>query len=170
MRMNTLFSGLVLVLMFLGLVGSVVPIIPGPFLIWLAALAWAWQNGFQAVGWPTLIVLGLLTLLAWGSDLLVTAFLGRKTGVSWKAIVGAIAGAIVGGLLLGGFVPIVGTLLAALAGGVAGILLVEYVDKRNWKLAVQAGRTYILGYLLSSLVEVWLAVLMIILFAWQAFS
>lgn len=167
--MDVLFSGLTLALMVLGLIGSAVPIVPGPFLIWLGAVAWAWKDGFQAVGWPTLVFLGLLTVLAWGSDLLVTAVLGRKTGVSWKAIAGAVVGAIAGGLLLGGFVPVVGTLLAALAGGVAGILLVEYADKRNWRLAMQAGRTYILGYLLSSLIEVWLAGLMIVLFVWQAF-
>lgn len=62
--MDALFSGLTLALMFLGLLGSVVPIVPGPFLIWLAAVAWAWKDGFQAVGWPTLFFLGLLTVVA----------------------------------------------------------------------------------------------------------
>jgi uncharacterized protein YqgC (DUF456 family) len=34
----------------LGVIGVVLPIIPGPALIWLSALLWAWADGFQAVG------------------------------------------------------------------------------------------------------------------------
>ncbi len=156
-------------LIFLGLIGSVVPIVPGPVLIWLGALVWAWQDDFQAVGWPSLLILLGLTLLAWGSDLLLTTLISRKNGVSWKAIAGAIAGGLIGGILFGGFIPIIGTVLAALAGSVVGMLLVEYYDKHNWQQAVQAGRNYILGFALSSLVEAWLAVLMIAFFVWQAF-
>lgn len=157
------------ILLFIGLVGSVVPVIPGPLLIWLGALLWAWQDGFQAVGWPTLSILLVLTLVAWGSDLLLTTLVSRKTGASWKAIGGAIAGGLTGGILFGGFIPVVGTILAALAGSVIGMLLVEYYDKRNWRRAVQAGGNYVVGFVLSSLIEAWLAVLMIALFVWQAF-
>lgn len=156
-------------LLFLGLVGSVVPILPGPVLIWLGALLWAWQDGFQAVGWPTLLVLAGLTLLAWGCDLVLTTVISRKNGVSWKAIAGAIGGGLIGGLLFGGFIPVIGTVVAALAGSVAGMLLVEYYDKRHWPQAVQASRNYIIAFALSSLVEAWLAVLMIAFFVWQAF-
>lgn len=156
-------------LMFLGLIGAVVPVVPGPMLIWLGAVLWAWQDGFQAVSWPTLLALGVLTVVAWSTDLLLTAWIGRRTGVSWKAIAGAIAGGFIGGILFGGFVPVVGTIVAALIGGVVGILAVEYLEKRNWDQALRAGRNYIGGFLLSSVIEVWLAVLMIVVFAWQAF-
>jgi hypothetical protein len=156
-------------LLFLGLVGSAVPVVPGPLLIWLGALLWAWQDGFQAIGWPTLFVLAILTVLAWGSDLLLTMVISRKTGASWKAILGAIGGGLVGGFLFGGFIPVVGTVVAALTGGVIGILVVEYFDKRNWSLAFQASRNYILAFLLSSVVEISLAIVMILIFLWQAF-
>ena len=36
----------------LGLIGTVAPIIPGPALVWLSALLWAWADGFERVGWP----------------------------------------------------------------------------------------------------------------------
>lgn len=156
-------------LMFLGLIGAVVPLVPGPLLIWLGALVWAWQDGFQAVSWPTLLILGILTVVAWSLDLVTTTWIGRRTGVSWKAIAGAIAGGFVGGILFGGFIPVVGTIIAALLGGVAGILVVEYLDKRNWQQAFAASRNYIGSFLLSSILEIWLAVLMIGLFVWQAF-
>jgi len=156
-------------LMFLGLIGSVLPLVPGPLLIWLGALVWAWENGFEAVGWPTLLVLGILTVLAWGSDLFLTVTLGRRSGVSWKAVASAIVGGLAGGILFGGWIPVLGTVVATVAGGIAGILLAEYVDKRDWSRAVQAARSYILAFFASTLAETLLALLMLALFIWQAF-
>lgn len=169
MLASTGASVLAVGLMFFGLIGSILPVVPGPLLIWLGALVWAWGNDFQAVGWPTLLFLGVMTLLAWASDLLLTAFFARRTGVSWKAVVGAVLGGLAGGLLMGGWIPILGTVLATVVGGVAGILLVESLDKRDLHRGARAGRGYIVGFLASSILEATLAVLMILLFVWQAY-
>ncbi len=104
------------VLIVLGLIGAVVPLLPGPLLIWIGAFVWAWGDGFVHVGWPTLIALLLLALFAWASDFLLTMLVGRKAGASWRAIFGAIVGGIVGGILLSGFVPIIGSLVGAILG------------------------------------------------------
>ena len=157
------------VLMFVGLIGSVLPLVPGPLLILLGAGIWAWNDGFQAIGWPTLIFLLVLTLLAWGSDLLLITLFNRRMGVSWKAIGAAIAGGLVGGLLFGGWIPIVGTIIATVVGAVAGIVLLETLDKHDFRLGLRASKTTLLGYLASSLLEASLAVLMILVFIWQAF-
>lgn len=69
-------------LMFIGLIGSLLPLVPGPVLIWLGALLWAANNGFEAVGWPTLLLLLALTILAWASDLLLTTVLSRRVGAN----------------------------------------------------------------------------------------
>jgi len=151
----------------IGLVGSVLPLLPGPLVIWLGALLWAWNDGFQAIGWPTLLVLGILTVIAWGSDLALTTIFARKAGAGWKAVGGAIAGGIAGSLLLGGIFPVCGTLLAAVAGGLAGIVAVEYLDKRDWNQAIQASKGYIGGFLASVLAEALLAGLMVGIFALQ---
>ncbi len=66
---NTLLGGTGLLLLLVGLAGSVIPVLPGPLFIWLGALLWAWGDGFERVGWPTLVVLGLLALLSWATDL-----------------------------------------------------------------------------------------------------
>ena len=156
-------------LMFVGLIGSALPLLPGPVLIWFGALLWAWGNGFQALGWPTLLVLGLLTVVAWSSDLFLTTYVSRRVGASWKSIAGAICGGLIGGILFGGWIPVLGTLLATVAGSIVGILVVEYLDKREIQPAVRASQGYIFGYLAASALEAFLAVLMIALFAWQAF-
>ena len=156
-------------LMFIGLIGSVLPLVPGPLLIWLGVLLWAANDGFQSVGWPTLLFLGILTLLAWSSDLLLTTVFSRRMGASWKAVLGAIVGGLAGGLLLGGWIPIVGTLLATILGAIAGMVAVEAMDKRDLRVALRATQGYMVGVLASSLLEATLAIVMILIFAWQAF-
>lgn len=156
-------------LMFLGLIGSVLPLVPGPLLIWLGALLWAANDGFLAVGWPTLFLLGLLTILAWSSDLILTAVFSRRMGASWKAVLGAILGGFAGGILFGGWIPIVGTLVATVLGAVAGMVAMEVFDKRDLRLALRSTKGYVVGVLASSLLEAVLAVVMILVFIWQAF-
>ncbi len=166
------FSPLVVLaygLMFVGLIGSVLPLVPGPILIWLGALLWAANDGFQAVGWPTLLFLGLLTILAWASDLALTTMFSRKLGASWKAILGAILGGFAGGLFFGGWIPILGTLVATALGALAGMVAVEAIDKRDLRLAFRSAQGYMLGMLASSALEASLAVAMILVFIWQAF-
>lgn len=157
------------VLMFVGLIGSVLPVVPGPIFIWLGALAWAANDGFQAVGWPTLLFLGILTIIAWGSDLAMTALVSRKTGASWKAIAGAIIGGFAGGILLGSWIPIVGTIIATILGAIVGMVGMEYVDKRDMPLALKATQGYLLGMLASTALELVIALLMLFVFGWQAF-
>jgi hypothetical protein len=156
-------------LMFVGLIGSVLPLVPGPIFIWLGALLWAANDGFQAVGWPTLLFLGVLTILAWSSDLLLTTLFSRRGGASWKAILGAILGGFTGGILLGGWIPILGTLIATVLGAIAGMVAMEVIDKRDLRVALRATRGYMVGVLASSALEAVLAAVMILVFVWQAF-
>ena len=164
-----LWALLAYLLMFVGLIGSVLPLVPGPVFIWLGALVWAANDGFQAVGWPTLLFLGLLTVLAWSSDLLFTTVFSRRMGASWKAVLGAILGGFAGGILFGGWIPIVGTLVATVLGAVAGMVAMELLDKRDLRVALKSTQGYVVGVLASSLLEALLAVAMILIFAWQAF-
>lgn len=158
------------ILIILGLIGAVVPLMPGPILIWIGALVWAWGDGFARVGWPTLIILLLFALLAWASDFLLTILVGRKSGASWRAIMGAIVGGLVGGVLLSGVVPIVGSLVGAVLGALTGTFAAEYSISRNGEAALKAMKAYIGSMALAALVEVMMSVAMISIFAWQAFG
>jgi hypothetical protein len=116
-----------------------------------------------------LLFLGVLTILAWCSDLLLTAVLSRRVGASWKAILGAIVGGFVGGIFFGGWIPIVGTLVATVLGAIVGMIVMEALDKRDLRVAIRSSQGYVLGVLASSAVEAALAVAMILVFVWQAF-
>jgi uncharacterized protein YqgC (DUF456 family) len=155
-------------LVILGFIGTVLPVVPGPMIIWLGAFVWAWGDGFQRIGWPTLLVLGLLALLAWGIDIFLTTVMSRRAGASWRSIGGAIVGGLVGGMVLSGTPPILGSIIGALAGAVLGMWLVEYRSKRDRGAAWVAVRAYLGSMLASFAIELGLALLMVAIFLWQA--
>jgi hypothetical protein len=163
---NTLYTVGIL-LIGLGVVGTVLPFLPGPLLIWCGALVWAWGNGFERINWIVLAVLGALAVLAWGADLWLTTLFSRRTGVSWRAILGAVVCGIFGGFLLSGL-PVIGTLFGALLGAVIGLFVIEYWLKRDARAALAAVRAYVSGSLVSAIFEIVVAVLMVGIFVWQA--
>ncbi len=103
-----------------GLVGTVIPALPGIPLIFGGLLLAAWAEGFQLVGGATIAILGGLTALAWLVDFLAAALGAKRLGASQKAFWGATVGAIVGmffglpGIILG---PFLGAVIAELSTG-----------------------------------------------------
>ena len=170
--LNTLPSGgymfIGYLLMFIGLVGAILPVIPGPLLMWLGVFAWAYGDGFARIGWPILTVLAVLALAAWGSDLFLTTILSHRAGASWRAIVGEIVGGFVGGALLSA-IPILGTLAGALIGAVIGMWIVEYFIKRDGRAATAVVYAYVTGSLLNMAIEVVASLAIVGIFVWQAF-
>ena len=156
------------VLMILGLAGAVLPIVPGPLLIWFGAFLWAWQDGFQVIGWPTLLILGILALIAAVLDTFLTLTMSRRAGASWRGIFGAIAGGLLGGIFVTA-IPVIGTLFGALIGALAGMWLVEYMIHNSSELALTTVWAYVKGVFLSTLLEVVISLGMVGFFTWQVF-
>lgn len=150
-----------------GLAGAVIPVLPGPLLIWLGAFVWAWGDGFQQLGWPTLIVLAVLAVASWGSDLALSTIFTRRAGASWRAIGGGVLGGILGSVLLSGL-PILGTIAGAILGAVLGMYAVEYWLKRDSQAAMAAVRAYMGSVLVATIVELFISLFMILIFVWQA--
>ncbi|MCX7852963.1 MAG: DUF456 domain-containing protein [Caldilineales bacterium] len=148
-------------LMAIGLVGTFAPLVPGAGLIWLGALLWAWADGFQRVGWPTLLVLFLFVLLSLAVDALLTAFGARRGGASWQGLLLGALGAVVGFFVF--------QFIGAVVGGLAALLLWE--ARRHggdWGRATRAGVGAVLGYLVSAAVRFLLGLFMEAIFLWQA--
>ena len=146
----------------------VLPVIPGPLIIWLGAFLWAMGDDFQTIGWPLLILLGILAAAAWAADLMLTTVVSRRAGASWKSIGGAIIGGIIGGMLLGGTPPVLGSIMGAMLDAMVGMWFIEYIDKRNRRAAAIAVRAYIGSMILAAALELTIALSMVGLFVWQA--
>ncbi len=157
-----------LLIIIVGLLGALLPLIPGPPIVWVGALVWSIGDGYKHVGWPLLVLLAVLAAAAWGSDLFLTTALTRRAGVSWKAIIGAIVGGLLGGLLLSGL-AIFGAVSGVFIGALLGVLLMEYLDKRKLGAAVRATLFYLVSTILSNLLEIILSLAMVGLFVWRAF-
>ncbi|HEY5782476.1 MAG TPA: DUF456 family protein, partial [Lysobacter sp.] len=97
-----------------GIVGTVLPALPGLPLVFAGMLLAAWAGNFQEVGWVPLLVLGLLTLLSLGIDFLATSLGAKRVGASKLAVAGAVLGTFAGlffgpvGLFAGPFVGALG--------------------------------------------------------------
>ena len=131
---------LAILLVLVGIVGAVVPILPGAPLVFLGLLCAAWADHFQKVGWFTLSILGVLTLLSFGVDFLAKTYGAKRVGASWLALAGATVGTIVGL-----FFNIPGLILGPFLGAVAG----EWLAVRNLRQAGRVGLGTWLGMILG---------------------
>jgi len=140
------------VLIVLGLAGLILPVLPGIPLMYAGLVLLAWAEDFVHVGWLTLTLLGVLTLLSYGIDFLATALGAKRFGASPRAIAGAAIGALVG-ILFG----LPGILLGPFVGAVLG----EFSRKATFREATQAGVGATLGLLFGALLKIALAFTML---------
>lgn len=150
---------LTLAVMLVGVIGTVLPVIPGTILIFLAALVYAVVEGFQAIGWPTLVVLGLLAAIATTADLWASSIGAKMGGASgWSVVVGLLGG-LVGFLFF--------SLPGAILGAVLGVLLIELIRVGDVKQALKAGSGWAIGWILSTVLQLGFGLVMVAIFVWQ---
>ena len=63
---------LAVIFVLVGIAGIILPALPGIPLVFIGLLLAAWADGFTHVGWPTLVALGVLTVLSLLVDVLAT--------------------------------------------------------------------------------------------------
>jgi len=148
-----------MILVIVGLIGTVVPGIPGTILIFLGALLYAFLEGFQSVGWPTLVVLGLLTVVSTTADVWATSVGARLGGASGWSIVGGMVGGLVGLLVF--------TLPGAIVGALVGVLAVEILRARDWRKALKASGGWAVGWILATVLQAGIGLVMAVIFVWQ---
>lgn len=118
MIVTALTWALAAVLVVGGIIGLIVPALPGPLLLFAGLWVAAWAEGFVFVGAKTLVALAVMAALASLADFVAGAFGARRYGASPRSVTGAALGALVGlffglpGLLLG---PFIGALLGELS-------------------------------------------------------
>lgn len=147
-------------LVVVGIAGIALPALPGIPLVFLGLLLAAWADGFVHVGWPTLLVLALLTVLSFVVDILATVVGAKRVGASRKALWGTFVGSIAGLF----FMPI-----GLFLGPLVGALLGEYWHTREVGRSTRVGLSTWLGILLGLALKLALVVAMLGLFAFAWF-
>lgn len=149
---------LALLLMGAGLVGCVVPGLPGTPLVLGAAVLHRIYFGASSVGNAALALLVGLALLALLLDYLASVLGARALGATWRGMVGAIAG-LACGLLAGPVGVVIGPFL-----GATGL---EMLSGRDIKQASRAGLGAFLGLLVGGMGKIACCVAMIGLFTFS---
>ncbi|MEW6493613.1 MAG: DUF456 domain-containing protein [Cyanobacteriota bacterium] len=155
--------------MLVGVVGAVVPGIPGPSLILGAIVVWTIARGFD-VSWAPLIGIFAILILSAGVELLATYWGARQAGASRWGQIGAIVGLVLGffGLLpawlIGG--PLLGILVGPLLGAIVGEFLYrrELPVGERTQQSVKAGVGVVVGSLIGNLIEGLLAFTAVVIF------
>jgi uncharacterized protein len=160
LEIQTLYYALAVMLVVIGIAGVILPALPGLPLVFAGMLLAAWASDFDKIGWVTLVVLGLLTLLSVAVDFFATMVGAKRVGASRKALIGAVLGTFVG-LFFG---PI-----GLFAGPFVGALLGELWHGRELDQAAKVGLGTWLGILLGTVLKLGLAFAMLGLFAFAWF-
>jgi hypothetical protein len=142
-----------------GMAGTVLPLLPGVPLVFAGLVLAAWIGGFVQVGWPVLLLLGVLALLSLAVDAAAASLGAKRVGASRAAILGAALGT-----LVGVFFGLPGLLIGPFAGAAAG----QFLVRGDLGDAGRAGFGAWIGFLLGSLAKLALAATMLLIFvvAW----
>ncbi len=145
------------VLMVAGVIGSVVPMLPGTPLIMVGAVLYAVATEFTPVGAGRLAILAVLGLAGWAIEHLAGILGARRAGGGRAAVVGALVGAVIGLA----FAPL-GLLLGPIGGAIAG----ELLSGRDPAGSVRTGIGTAIGVVVGIVAHVAFAVTMVALFVW----
>ena len=147
-----------IVLFAVGLIGTIAPVLPGTTIILAAAVIHRLMVGAEkSVGWKTIVVLVLLTLLSYVFDFLGSYFGAKYFGATRWGAFGAIIGALIG---LFFFFGIIGLFVGPVIGAVAG----EFIAGKRMIDAGRAGWGSLLGNLGAMLGKLIIALAMITIF------
>ena len=122
--------------LFINLIG-----LPGLWVMVASTLGYAWLTGWKYVGWPALIAVLVLALLAEAVEFISGSAGAKKAGGSKRGMIGGIVGGVLGAIFLSVIpIPGVAQLVGAIIGTFAGVAAVELlVGKRVDKSIEIAG-------------------------------
>jgi uncharacterized protein YqgC (DUF456 family) len=153
--MDALLWMLAIALVVTGVAGTVLPALPGAILVFAGIALAAWIDDFTRISVASVVIAGVLTLLAFAADYAAAALGAKKAGASRLALVGAAIGTVAGV-----FTGFVGLLFLPLAGAAAG----EWLSRRDMLRAGKVGVATWIGLLVGTAVKLALVFAMVGLF------
>ena len=139
----------------IGVIGTVLPLLPGPILVFAGIALAAWIGDFARIPMWLLGVVALLTIIAWAVDYIAAAIGVERTGASRLAIVGAAIGTVAG--ILSG---LWGLLFMPLVGAAIG----EYIVQRDLRRAGKVGVAASIGLLVGTVAKLAIVLTMVGIF------
>jgi len=153
--MNVLAYGIAGALIAVGIVGAVVPALPGIPLLFGGLWLLSYTDAYRHVGFGWLLGIAAVGIVGLAVDLLAGALGAKRVAASRQAISGALLGTVIGlffglpGILLGPF---------------AGAMLGEFTSGQSILRAAHVGISTWLGLLFGTLVKLVASLMMVALY------
>ncbi len=149
------------VLMLLGILGSFLPVLPGPPISWVGLLLLHLTNAVPD-DWWFLGITAVVALTIWALDYVIPVIGTKKFGGTRAGMIGTTIGLIIG-------------LLAPIPGGIiigpfAGAFIGELSNKADHKTALKAAFGSFLGFLTGAFMKFVVAIIFIGLFIGKAWD
>lgn len=147
-----------LLLILIGLLGCILPALPGVPLVFTGIYIYAWATGFTVISRKLIIVFLALTVFSVFIEYILTSIGLKKFGASKFGFLGAFLGAFAGiffspwGLIIG---PLCGAFLGEVIGG------------KSLKESLKSGSVAFLGFLGGSFLKIVISFSMISLFSFK---
>lgn len=155
--MEYLALGLTGFLFLVGLITSFLPVVPGNLLVWLGVIIHKLWMGEASVSWTIVLLISGITIVGQLGDFYLGIWGARKFGASWKGVIGALLGAIIGL-----FLP--PPLFWLIAGPIIGAIIGELIAGRNFKEGGRAGIGTLIGGAVSFALKFGLSVCVVAIF------
>ncbi len=139
-----------------GVIGSVLPIIPGPILGFLSLIIISYSKSWEPFSVTFLVIMGCLTAVISVLDYIVPAAGAKKFGASKLGILGSVVGMIVGFFVI----PPWGMLVGAFLGAIAG----ELIEGKDGKDALRAGWGVFVGNIMGACIKLAFTITVLILY------
>ncbi|MDD4569327.1 MAG: DUF456 domain-containing protein [Tepidanaerobacteraceae bacterium] len=157
--METTALILSIILFIFGLLGTILPILPGAILIYGGMLLYGVMTGFETLDANFFLLQALVLVLIFFIDFIASSVGTRHFGGSKQAIWGAVVGTFLGLI----FFPPLGIVI----GPFLGAVVIEILRGSEIKPAIRVGIGSLLGILGGTFLKLFAEILMIIYFFMQ---
>lgn len=134
------------ILIVIGLIGVILPLLPGVPLAWLGIFIYALATGFNRISIITTIVFFVITMMSILVDFIVPLLGAKGYKASKLGLLGVFIGFIIGIFIFGPWGIIIGPLLGALVG--------ELISGRTIPRAFKSALGALIGFIAGSLLKV----------------
>lgn len=155
--------GISTLIFMIGLVGSLVPVVPGSLIVWSGVLVHRlWMGEAASISWKIVILTFGLMLIGQVADFFLGVLGAKWFGASWKGTLGAFLGAIIAL-----FIP--PQIITLMIGPTVGAVIGELAAGRNFKECGKAGVGTVVGGVLAFALKIGISTCVISLFFFDLF-
>ena len=140
--------------MIVGIIGSIVPVLPGPLSSWLGLFIFSNIDGVEVNN--SIIVLTLIIAITiFILDYLIPLYTSKKFGASKFGIIGASIG-----IIIGLFLPPLGIIFGAIIGAISGELFLN----KDFERSIKAAAGVVIGLAISGFTKAVISVVFFVIY------